>query len=69
MKSKAIKELHTKTVSELQTLLKDLRQDRFSMKVNNSQQKLKNTALLYHAKKDIARVQTVLHTKIEAEKK
>lgn len=63
MKSKGIKELHTKTMAELKTTLNEARIELFNFKLEKVQNKLKNLRSLFHLKKDIARIQTILKEK------
>lgn len=60
MKIKNIKELHIKTKQELKNLLKQFKDELFSLKLENSRGKLKNTRSIFEKKKDIARILTVI---------
>ena len=63
MKTKAKKELHSKTGEELKVLLKTVKDEFFSLQLEHAQQKLKNTSSLLHKRKDIARINTILQEK------
>lgn len=63
MKLKAVKELHTKTVEELQVLLQTAAEELSLLRFDQAQGKLKNTSSFLHKRKDIARIQTVLREK------
>ncbi|OGH19007.1 MAG: 50S ribosomal protein L29 [Candidatus Levybacteria bacterium RIFCSPHIGHO2_12_FULL_38_12] len=60
MKSKDIKELHTKDTQELKTMLSFLQSELQNLKMDNSLRKLKNPRLLFFTRKDIARIKTHL---------
>ncbi len=63
MKSNQLKELHTKTVEELNRELRDLKAEIVKQENARVHGKLKNTNLIRETRKDVARVMTVLHTK------
>lgn len=63
MKSKDIKELHTKTIEELKHILSEAKDELFSLKMQIAQNKLKNKRLIFLKRKDIARVVTILNEK------
>lgn len=63
MKSKGKKELHTKTVKELQQLLNEIKQEIFKFKLELSKKKLKNVRSIFEKRKDMARVLTILKEK------
>lgn len=60
MKRKDIKELHTKEKGELMALLQSAQGELFTLRMDHSMKKLKNTRSLFNKKKDIARILTVL---------
>lgn len=60
MKSKAKKELHTKTMQELKQLLKETRDELFKLKLEHARKKLKNKSLISEKRKDIARIMTMI---------
>lgn len=55
--------LHKKDVLELKTLLKEARGALFTHRMEQARGKQKNTRVIFHKRKDIARVQTVLRAK------
>ena len=57
------KELREKSVEELGTELLKLREDQFKLNMQKATGQLGQTHLLKHARKDIARVKTVLSEK------
>lgn len=63
MKSKDIKELHTKTIEELKHILSEAKDELFSLKMQFRQNKLKNKRLIFLKRKDIAKVATILKEK------
>ena len=67
MKVKA-SELQTLSESELEQKGRELRDELFNAKIRRSTVQLENTASLGHLRKDIARVETLLTQKREAEK-
>nr|MBO4518204.1 50S ribosomal protein L29 [Clostridia bacterium] len=60
MKTKEIREL---TVEELNTKLKDLKEELFNLRFRHAIGQLENPASLNSCKKDIAKVKTVLREK------
>lgn len=60
MKSKAKKELHTKTIQELEQLLKETRDELFKLKLEHARKKLKNTSLISEKRKDMAKIMTII---------
>lgn len=60
MKSKDKKELKTKTIQELKSMLKDARDMLFSLKLEKEQSKLKNLRAIFHKRKEIARILTAI---------
>lgn len=63
MKTKDKKELFTKSIDELQGLLKETRQALLTLRLEKSQNKLKNTRVIFSKRKDIARMLTALRQK------
>lgn len=63
MKTKDIKDLHTKTEDELRGMYKTAKEDLLELNLSKSQGKLKNTSSIFSKKKDIARVLTILRGK------
>lgn len=63
MKTKEKKELQIKTVPELRTLVKNIHEDLFALRIEASQMKLKNTSSLAKKRKEIAQILTVLREK------
>ena len=60
MKTKEIREL---TVEELNTKLKDLKEELFNLRFRHAIGQLENPASLNSCKKDIAKVKTILREK------
>lgn len=58
MKKKDIKALVGKNMNELQAMLAKERKELFTMKLDNSQRKLKNTRSIFSKRKEIARIFT-----------
>ncbi len=65
MKIKEKKETQSKTKEELHMLLKDARASLFSLQMEHSLRKLKDTASIYKKRKEIARILTYLWQKEE----
>lgn len=63
MKIKDKKDLFTKSATELTKKLKDTRDELFNLKLDLSQNKLKNTKLLTLKRKEIALILTALKEK------
>ena len=69
MKTKEKKDLHTKSIAELRTMLKNAKDAVFTAKLEKSQNKLKNTSSLFLKRKEIAQILTIMKEKeIENEK-
>lgn len=69
MKTKEKKDLHTKSIVELRTMLKNAKDVIFTAKLEKSQNKLKNTRSLSLKRKEIAQILTIMKEKeIENEK-
>ena len=64
MKSKDIKSLHDKTKDELLQLASDIKKELFQLRLDKSQNKLKNQRSLSTKRKDIARILSVLNIKL-----
>lgn len=60
MKAKEIRDL---SVSELETKLKDLKQELFNLRFQHATKQLDNPLRLAQVKKDIARVKTIIREK------
>ena len=63
MKTKERKDLHTKSLTELKTLLKSAREELFNDKLEKVQNKLKNPRKLSSKRKEIAQILTVMKEK------
>ena len=63
MKVNDKKELHTKESSELKKMLKDGHELLLSLKLDLEQNKLKNTRGIFHTRKNIAIIKTILKGK------
>ena len=57
------KELHELTVDELNTKLKELKDELFNLRFRHAIGQLENSSALVSCKKDIARVKTILREK------
>ena len=60
-------DLRDLTLEELGTKLKELSEELFNLSFQHSSQQLDNTARLGQAKKDLARIKTVLNAKAGAQ--
>jgi len=65
MKTRDKKDLQIKTVAELKKMLKDAQGTVLSLKLDKAQAKLKDTQSIFHKKKEIAIIQTILRGKGE----
>lgn len=63
MKTKDKKDLFTKNIKELRSMLSEARDALFNLKMEKSQNKLKNTRSIFMKRKEIARILTVLRGK------
>lgn len=63
MKKKQKEELHEKTVDEIQTRIRDTKNDLFSVSIAYKQGKEKNVKKVYQLRKDLARMYTILQMK------
>lgn len=54
------KEITGKSESELKKFLKEKRTELFNLKMDNKQNKLKNTRSIFNTRKDISRVLTLI---------
>jgi ribosomal protein L29 len=63
MKVNDKKELHAKESSELKKMLKDGHELLLSLKLDREQNKLKNTRGIFHTRKNIAIIKTILRGK------
>ncbi len=63
MKTKEKKDLRTKSIVELRTMLKNAKDAVFTAKLEKSQNKLKNTSLLSVKRKEIAQILTIMKEK------
>ncbi len=57
---KDIKDISSKTEKDLKDLLKSKREDLFKLNLDNKQNKLKNTRIIFNTRKEIARVLTLI---------
>ena len=60
-------DLRDLTVEELEAKLKEVGEELFNLNFQHSRQQLDNTARLGQAKKDLARIKTVLNAKARAQ--
>ncbi len=63
MKKKEKEELFTKTVQELRKMLEEKRNELFQLSQDLAAGKLKNTRSIFHKKKNISRILTILREK------
>ncbi|PIY93865.1 MAG: 50S ribosomal protein L29 [Candidatus Levybacteria bacterium CG_4_10_14_0_8_um_filter_35_23] len=63
MKTKEKKDLLTKDLKELRNMLKDARNALFSLRMEKAQVKLKDPRSIFHKRKEIAKILTVLRRK------
>lgn len=63
MKSKQKKELASKTIDELQNLLKETQEGLMKMRHEKSQFKLKNTRSIFNSRKQLAMILTFMKQK------
>lgn len=63
MKTKDKKDLFTKDIKELKNMLSEAKDALFNLKMEKSQNKLKNTRSIFMKRKEIARILTVLKRK------
>lgn len=63
MKTKEKKELHTKTKNELSKILKDSRESLMMLRLDKTQNKLKNTRGIFNTRQKIAILLTILKEK------
>ncbi len=64
MKINDRKELHTKSVEELQKLLKEAYTTLSEVKLDHVQNKLKNTRIIFTGRKEIAVIKTLITEKL-----
>lgn len=62
------KELHELTVEELNTKLKELKEELFNLRFRHAIGQLENPASLSNCKKDIAKIKTILREREIAKK-
>lgn len=60
---KDLKEISSKTEKDLKELLKSKREELFKLKLDNKQNKLKNTRIIYNSRKEISRILTLIREK------
>lgn len=60
---KDLKEINTKSEKELKVLLTEKRKELFNLKLDNKQNKLKNTRIIFNLRKEIARILTLIREK------
>lgn len=63
MKRKDIKDIRTKTLKELKSLVGTAREELLTLNLSKSQNKLKDLRSIFWKKKDIARMLTVIREK------
>ncbi len=60
------KELSERTTEDLSELKKQLKKDLFSSRMKNYVNQLEDTSVLHKARKDIARIEQILHARQSA---
>lgn len=60
MKKKELKELHTKSITELKQLIKKARLELIKLRMEQKAGKLKNVHLVKQKRHDLARLKTIL---------
>lgn len=60
---KDVKDISSKTEKDLKDLLKTKREELFKLNLDNKQNKLKNTRIIFNTRKEIARVLTLIKEK------
>lgn len=63
MKSKDKKELHTKSIKELSNMVIQAKNELAELKMDKTQNKLKNTSMLSLKRKEIAQMLTIVRLK------
>ncbi|MBI2032081.1 MAG: 50S ribosomal protein L29 [Candidatus Levybacteria bacterium] len=63
MKTKEKKEVFSKDIKELKNRLKEAREQLFEMRMDFSQNKLKNSRQLFFKRREIAQIMTVIREK------
>jgi ribosomal protein L29 len=66
MKTRDIKELHTKTAEDIRNMLTDAKTALADAWLEHAQRKLTNTTSMSNLRRDIARMQTVLQAKTQS---
>lgn len=67
MKSKDKKELHAKSIKDLSNLVAEAKDALVALRLDKTQNKLKNTSLLFFKRKEIAQMLTIIRLKELAE--
>lgn len=60
---KDIKEIYTRSEKELRVLVIEKKKELFNLKLDNKQNKLKNTRIIFNTRKEIARILTLIKEK------
>ena len=60
---KDLKEISAKTEKDLKELLKSKREELVKLRLDNKQNKLKNTRIIYNSRKEISRILTLIREK------
>ena len=60
---KDLKEIYTKSEKELKSFLADKKKELLNLKLDNKQNKLKNTRIIFNTRKEIARIMTLIREK------
>ncbi|MGB1547689.1 MAG: 50S ribosomal protein L29 [Alphaproteobacteria bacterium] len=61
-------DLRSKSLDELEDNLLNLRKEIFNLRFQRTSGQLESTAQLRHARRDIARIKTILNERVRAEK-
>jgi ribosomal protein L29 len=65
MKAIDKKTVQTKSIKELKKQVEELQKTLAQLKLDHTQNKLKNTRSIFHTRKEIAVLQSVLHVKMK----
>lgn len=61
------KELSSKKIAELQAMIVELKREHFNLRMQKGSQQLAKSHLLKQARRNIARINTVMHQKQQSE--
>ena len=63
MKTKELKEMKEKTITELESRLLDIKKNILSLKFKKATGQLENNMAIHNLKKDVARIETIIRQK------